>query len=271
MKKKLLLLFIALSIFGCKSISYVQVFETKTNNVKTVDETYLFENDSLTITYNLWRERGLMQFTIYNKLNVPLYIDWRKSSYIDNAVKLNYWEDVERTNAIYASYSYAGSPYTAGSIGSSSTAMIKEERITFIPPKAKYTRSQFYIIPKSFTVLDKKGPYKDVLLKEDSQKTTKVYYKEFSKDETPRAFRNFLTFSLTEDFTQEFYVDNEFYISKILEMERRNFYGNRARYTRPKEGSEVLPFKDDRYFYVNVGERREAKRVKKVIKVDFDD
>ncbi|CAM3459957.1 hypothetical protein [Aequorivita lipolytica] len=117
MIKNLLLFFFTLSLFGCKTTTYVQVFETKANNVKIVDETYLFENDSLKITYNLWRERGLMQFEIYNKLDTPIYIDWRKSSYIDNTVKLNYWEDVERTNALYSSYYYSGFYGSAASVG----------------------------------------------------------------------------------------------------------------------------------------------------------
>lgn len=251
MTKKLLLFFLTLSFFGCKT--YVQVFETKADNVKTVDQTYVFENDSLSITYNLWRQKGLMQFTIYNKLNVPLYIDWRKSSYIDNAVKLNYWEDAERTNALNASYYFDSSLYrTRSSLAASTSTMVKEERITFIPPKSKYARSQFYIIPQSFIVLGKNGPQTEVTLREGSKKTTKVFYKEYGKNNTPRIFRNFLTFSLTESFKEEFYVDNEFYISKILEMEQKNFYGNKAHYSRPDDGIETLPYKDNRYFYVNV-------------------
>ncbi len=272
MTKKLLLFLFALSLFGCKTTTYVQVIETKADNVKIVDDTYVFENDSLKITYNLWRERGLMQFNIYNKLNVPLYIDWRKSSYIDNTFKLNYWEDVERTNALYKSYYFYDLPYnTTASVGNSGTKMVKEERITFIPPKANYTRTKFYIIPRSFIVLDKNGPYTEIPLSNDTQQTTKVFYKEFSKDATPRTFRNFLTFSLTEDFVDEFYIDNEFYISKILEMESKNFYGIREHYTRPAYNAEELPYKDNRYFYINVGERKDEPKAKKVIKVDFDD
>ena len=263
MKKNLLLIFLGITLFGCKS--YVQVFETKANNISVIDDTYVYENDSLKITYNLWRERGLMKFEIFNKLNVPLYIDWRKSSYIDNDVKLNYWEDVERTNSLYASYYFYNSLYRSrASLSASSSTMVKEERITFIPPKSKYSRSQFYILPWSFTVLNKNSPFLEKPLREGTKKTTKVYYKEFDKNNTPRVFRNFLSFSLTEDFSNEFYVDNEFYISKILEMDRDNFYGKRARYTRPEEGAEALPYKDNRYFYINVGERKGEKKVRKV-------
>ncbi len=257
--------------FSCKS--YVQVFETKTNNLKTAEDTYFYENDTLTIAYNLWREKGLMKFEIFNKLNVPLYIDWRKSSYIDNDVKLNYWEDIERTNSLYNSYYFDSSFYrTRASVGATSSTKVKEERITFIPPKAKYTRAQFYIIPYSFIELDKNGLFTEERLRENTKKTTKVFYKEYDINNTPRIFRNFLTFSTTESFDNEFYVDSEFYISKILEMEQSNFYGNRARYTRPEDGTEILPYMDNRYFYINVGKRKGAPQKKsKVRKVDFND
>jgi hypothetical protein len=60
-------------------------------------------------------------------------------------------------------------------------------------------------------------------------------------------------------------------VSKILEMERENFYGNRSQYSRPEDGLEILPYKNNRYFFINVGERREDKTVRKVRKVDFND
>src|SRR5690554_6931785 len=179
MIKKILLLIFACSLVGCRS--FVQVFETKAANLETVDETYVFESDSLKITYNLWKEKGLMKFEIYNKLNVPLYIDWRKSSYIDNDVKLNYWEDVERTNSLYLGYYYESAFLGRRSAGVSNATKTKDERITFIPPKAKYSRSQFYILPRSFTVLNKNSPFTEKVLREGSKKLQKCIIKNLTK------------------------------------------------------------------------------------------
>ena len=36
-------------------------------------------------------------------------------------------------------------------------------------------------------------------------------------------FRNFLTFSFKEDFSTEFYADNEFYVSEMDEMDEKHF------------------------------------------------
>lgn len=140
---------------GCKS--YVQVFNTN-SSIKTNDKGfYIYENDSLKITYSFWKEKGLMTFSIFNKLDEPLYIDWKKSSYIDNSVKLNYWVDEEKSKALisYGSYFYDGPllkpGYTISSTdGASFSSIVKVERITFIPPKSNYYRSQFYILPINF-------------------------------------------------------------------------------------------------------------------------
>ena len=48
----------------------------------------------------------------------PLYIDWKKSSFIDNSNKRNYWIDEEKTDAkvYYGSYYYKGAPIKPGTI-----------------------------------------------------------------------------------------------------------------------------------------------------------
>ena len=204
------------TLFSCKS--YVHLINTNSSIPIEDEGFYVYENDSVKITYRFWKEKGLMTFSIFNKLEKPLYIDWKKSSYIDNSVKLNYWidEEISKTLSVYGSYYY-----NAGGVSASST--VKVERITFIPPASNYYRSQFYILPISFFKLDTKTPYREVPRKDKPKKVTKVYEKTYVKENSPLVFRNFLTFSFSENFDNEFYVDNEFYICEIKEMDRRHF------------------------------------------------
>lgn len=66
MRNLLILTIICLLLLGCKS--YVQVFNTN-SSIKTNDKGfYIYENDSLKITYSFWKEKGLMTFSIFNKL-----------------------------------------------------------------------------------------------------------------------------------------------------------------------------------------------------------
>jgi hypothetical protein len=228
MKKFLLAVAICLLLFGCKS--YVQVFNTKSLIKIDNEGSYVYENDSLKITYSFWQEKGIMSFTIYNKSNKPLYIDWKKSSFINNSVKLNYWIDEEKTKAIsvYGTYFYDGPLLKPGyplinTGGASISSTMKEERITFIPPESNYYRSQFYIFPITAFTMDTKSAFDEVPRKDKPKKRTKVFKATFTKENSPLVFRNFLTFSFYENFDAEFYVDNEFFIQQILEMDRKHF------------------------------------------------
>ena len=271
MKKTILIGLTVFLIYGCKS--YVQVFDTKGTNVNIENEFYVFENDSLKITYSFWTQKGLMTFAIFNKLDKPLYIDWKKSSYIDNSVKLNYWIDEEKKKSLeyYGSYYYDGPLLKPGYAisntgGVSVSSTVKVERITFIPPSSNYYRSQFYILPINFFKLDTKTPFKEVPRNDKPKKKTKVYEKSYSKENSPLVFRNFLSFSFSENFENEFYVDNEFYISDIKEMDKRHFEYNKrdesvklGKFYLTDENGNILKFSDfkkESSFYLYIPKER---------------
>jgi|GEM_PF-413096 len=229
--KIILLVFIFSTILSCKN--YVQVIKTKGTNTELLENLYVFENDTLKIIYSFWHEKGLMSFSIYNKLDKPIYIDWKKTSYIDNGVKLNYWRDEAITNTSFHSYIYSGpglNPYlnsksnTISDInGFAVSNSFKPERVTFIPPKSSYFRSSFYIYPKEYFNLKTNSEFELRERNDDNSKKTKVYFMRFTKENSPILFRNFYTFSLSEKFDTEFFVDNEFWLSEILEMDKRHF------------------------------------------------
>jgi hypothetical protein len=207
-----------------------------------------------------------MAFSIYNKLEKPLYLDWKKSSYIDNSNKLNYWVDEEITKSLatYGSYYYNGPLLQPGfavsasaSLGISTTQKI--ERISFIPPNSFCYRSQFYILPVSKFALQNNSKLTIVQRNDKPKKKTKVFTRNYLKDNSPLVFRNFLTFSSIEDFSKEFYVDNEFYVSCIKEMDTRHFECpkklNRGNFIeKDEEGNFVFirPFKKESSFYLRI-------------------
>lgn len=262
MKRAYPIFYLLLFIAGCQPITYVQLFKTKaTSPIKANDGVYVFENDTVKITYDLWEEHGVLSFKIYNKLNVPIYIDWRKCSYVRNEQKLDYWSDVETTNASteYKTYTWGGSGtyYNNGIIPGSSTVSsnvsrgsanttavkTKPERITFLAPKSEITRKQFKLFPEA-GIRSNPDNVKYIKLKrnDDTTKITTVMYRDYNLDETPLTFRNFLTFSTAENFTNEFYVDNGFYLYRVSTMDVKHFEGkNSMQYD--------SPFVDSRYFY----------------------
>ncbi len=239
------------SFIGC-SPSYVQLYRTQPNNSVSTDSTYRYETDSLVINYSFWYDKGIMAFSIYNKLPVPIYIDWKRSSFISNIYKFNYWSDEVISKGIGvgksmglssssgASYggifryngpvvipylTVSGSNTVSANLSASAyvSKTIKPERITFIPPKSIIYMSPYYLTEKDY--LDKSNTKQTVERRADKpkRKKTTIYSKEFNENNSPLVFRNFLTISTSESFTSEAYVDNGFFVNRILFIDKRHF------------------------------------------------
>jgi hypothetical protein len=233
-----LFLFSILFFSSCTPI-YVQLYKTKSINISNNERSYKFENDSIEINYSFWADKGIMSFSVYNKLSKPIYIDWKKSNFISNNNKFNYWNDEERSKALSASLGYNGGylykgplliPYlsiyesNSASLTANSSITIKPERITFIPPKSVIYKSPYFLTNSSFP--DKTNfETKNESRLNNPKKNTIVFFKSFTKENSPLIFRNFLTFSLSEDFKNEFYIDNEFFVSEVDFIDKRHFEG----------------------------------------------
>ena len=42
------------------------------------------ENNDIKVTYDMWAENGITYFSIYNKADKPMYIDWKRSVFVYN-------------------------------------------------------------------------------------------------------------------------------------------------------------------------------------------
>lgn len=231
-KKYLTLIVFTIFLSSC-SQHFVSLLKTQSSNTFLRDSSLIFENDSVKITYDFWYNRGLLSYSVYNKLNIPLYIDWKKSSYISNENKLNYWVDKEETNtALYfQGLGYNGPLLAPGykataTVGVSSSTKYKEERITFIPPKSYIYKSSFYLIDNSINLPE---PANESIEKKsynpNSTKTEVVKSQDYNKNNSPFIFRNFLSLSTSENFNTEFYVDTDFWVCKIQKMSNQQFTG----------------------------------------------
>lgn len=237
-----MLLLVLIGISSCTM--YYQVADVSSVNIPQHDKTFVFENDTVRITYAFWAEKGILGYTIYNKTDKPIYVDWKKSSYVRNDDKIDYYNENERITATTTTRGRSSSSSVTGQQGAffgntvsgaatyskseSYTSGIKEkqERVTFIAPKSQYTRADFAIgrqngvvfsdTLKSTTIerLDAKGKY------------TRAFIEKFTLDESPIVFRVFLSLSTREDFASEFYIDNGFYVSRVMQINGKQFASN---------------------------------------------
>ncbi|MBV4358273.1 hypothetical protein [Pinibacter aurantiacus] len=188
MKKSAISLLVVVLVFSaCTRIKLVTVDST---NVANKNNTFIFSNDTVSVKYDFWASGGGMNFEIINNTNKPLYFDWKKSAFLPNNKMMSYWKD--ETNTVSTGTS---SYYYGFSTASGKSKSIRKERIGVVPPKASITSHIYTIVPKTQTA-PKVGNY--------------------SYDNSPLKFRNYLVMSFTESFSdQEFYLDNEFFIKEV--------------------------------------------------------
>jgi hypothetical protein len=248
----LLLLFLVSTTVSAQK--YIKVFEAGSNqSIIQENNKVIFENDTIKITYDLWSSYGNISFSVYNKLDVPIYVDWKKSAFIKQEKRHKYWSGKMVTEATSRL-----TPATKKTLAftEGNTTQTQEERIAFIPPHsyienpAKFSILEYgenYIffkdIPLSFEYLSLKDQNKKELKGTEpglvkvlpvnkswgADGTIDIYQVEYSKENSPVSFSNFLTYSTTESFANEHYISNSFYIKRILEMDKKQFLGKEGK------------------------------------------
>lgn len=221
---------------------FIQLVETESVGKDAVSKNGVCENDDIRINYDFWSEDGVTYFSIYNKADKPMYIDWKRSVFVYNDWKNDYWIEKTTTQTYMVP---VGTGKNLGYVPKVST--VWAERYTFIPPHCYVSVPMTYVIlnnglqvstetsssGKTTMVISqslRKQPdaksMKTSIPKSTGKGNTKVWVKTYSNNENNRnRFRNFLTYSFDEKFNTEKYIENDFYVSKVTEMTTKNFNG----------------------------------------------
>ncbi|MBC7553334.1 MAG: hypothetical protein H7257_05095 [Taibaiella sp.] len=207
---------------GCSRFTQVVYVTPTTEDIKNINHFYTYENEDVKVVYWFWAEHGIMSFLLWNKTDLPMYIDWKKSALINNGRRESYYTSKNASN--YKTY---GTTYGLewldvfneyynlnNNSKLSRQGLVKGERVTFIPPKSYITQA-FYNLTANI--------YFDVTDRNTEMETInfcKVYVSRSNKDIT---FRNFITYSFAENFATENYIDNEFHLNKVVTMDNHLF------------------------------------------------
>jgi hypothetical protein len=250
--KNILALILILFLLSSCATQMIQVFDTSTTNTKLVDSNWVFENDTVKIVYSFWESNGKMEFTVYNKLNKPIYIDWKNSSFIYNGNKLDYWIEEQKTSQASSAAYYKGIIFQ----GSSSTT-VKPEKVTFIPPNSLYSRSpKFHLQPTLLVVSHAMENQITVPNYINPKKTDTIIQENFTFSDSPLKFRNYLAFSFSENSESFFFVDDEFYLSSVKEMTHQTFLGIPIKWDDGKPtGYGKSPYQHQTSFYIQFSKK----------------
>jgi hypothetical protein len=221
---------VAISLGACnKKMIQLSLLKPSDSSIVEGKDKYVFENDTVRITYSFWAHHGQFGFSIQNKLSIPIYVDWKKSNLVYNNGPNVYWteETVIKTNSITTGIGFRGSYGVAvGSARKTEESVIRpKERITFLPPSSIIERNEYAIDNAAYYFMNPDIKGETVAHDAKPGKTTIVYKQSFTENVSPIKLTNFLTLSTKESFENEWFIENTFYLKEVAEMELKHFRG----------------------------------------------
>lgn len=232
--KTLLKIFVGIaSIVLFSSCFFYQHVRVASNIPLTDNSEFLLENDSLRIVYSFHGEGGPIHLEIFNKLNMPLSVDWSKSALIKNGQSYSLWKDEARLNGTATEYKIIPQSEIVNSTSNIEGTIARKDRVTFIPPQSKIVANSFTLYKAFFTTPDQAGEKTTFYTSKGESKARKFT---FSKGDTPLNFRIFLYFSVDKSSKMPIQIDNTFWVSdyfttytspKVLNIYLGNQFYNR--------------------------------------------
>lgn len=196
---------ILLSLSACSSWQYMTVNSSQLT--RNDYNQFVFENDTLRLTYDIAGNDGQVTLRAYNKTSEPLTINWQKSAFIRNQQTVSFLNK----DVIIHSHTVHYTRYTSTLIAS----FTLPDSAGFIPPGSE--------VSNDLPTLAKTGPlqvyFPDSLPEKKLAETNGVNivkFKQLRYDEanSPIQFSSYITFSIGHD-NKEFSLTNHFYVSEI--------------------------------------------------------
>ncbi|MDP5170077.1 MAG: hypothetical protein NWR72_07515 [Bacteroidia bacterium] len=202
MNRFVLLLLLSSVLFGsgCQS-TYYQVSKFAYTGENQGDAPHVIDHGDITISYDFWGHRNPVRFTVLNKLDKPIMMDFSQSSLIINDINLPYYQNVSNTTFQAQTdtwgFRYVETEGTATTEGDQATVLIA--------PGSKMTFQEFVLpVPEG---IQKVNAYKTIEL--DS---VAAY-----------SFRNFLCYRVVGEDAQPVFIDDAFTRSKVILVGGANF------------------------------------------------
>ena len=208
--KKLLSLLLPVLLISCTKPLY-HVASVQSEQVKRIEDDFVFENDELRVVYNLWEPGGRMRFLLFNKTDNPLYVDWSKSFFIRNDTKTRYSQLPSLGKQAYAD-----------------TVVYTYQHIRAEPYRTTARNNPFTELPSQAYVAIADFPIQQVVLHAKAKERSFSY----TKENSPLQFGQQLAYSPAKTSADIRFVEHTFWVNKIQLVGGRELtkqYGSRQK------------------------------------------
>ncbi len=201
---------------SCKTYQYGTVSSAKMPmNEK---QEFIYESDSLRLIYNFNGPNAPVNITVQNKLQVPLYIDWRKSAVIINDRAVSYVPSEMRIEGDVQSSSYNSGTRAGGTTfgsGSINATVSLPPAIDFVPPQSFFTRSPIGLTDRH---LDNVPESEFHRLKYQAAEGYNLQVKAaaFTEANSPLRFKSYLTLMVGEVTAKPVSYEHSFFLSQLI-------------------------------------------------------
>lgn len=192
---------------GCNVYQHVRLDSDVPQNDQSE---FLTENDSLSIIYSFNGQSGPIYMEIFNKLNKPFYVDWSKSALIVEGQSYSLWKDEARMSGTSTQFEVITQNGVPGSIGNLDGTIVKNDKVTFIPPLSRVVINSFALQDHFFLAPEEAGVKTKLHTLNGIKKAVKY---SFAKEDSPMNFRIFLSLSMDDRFEKPLQIDNTFWVS----------------------------------------------------------
>lgn len=218
---KRLILITSVISFVIVSCSRYQINTLSSTNTLKNQQTgdFEFENDSVKISYSFYGVNAPVHIQVYNKLNKPLYIDWKRSALIVDDKAVSYAGNEVPISGSTIADTYNWNRNASTTYGSVNAVATLPKDVAFIPPHTQINNDLLTVSKGSINIPDSLMHNKGLLFvdKSNGRDSAKVKAATFSKETSPLKFKSYLTLYTSDNnnMTAVAY-QHDFYVSGLV-------------------------------------------------------
>jgi hypothetical protein len=210
--KKIILPFVFIASVSCTRYQYLTINRVQQDSSDSAD--FSTESDTLRISYSFSGLNGPIQLKIENKLDKPVFVDWKSSALIINGQALSYSGDKINVTGDINGTSYQLTHHFTTSSQTITASASLQAYVQFIPPNS-------FISNTPLGLSDRFIPLPDSIRKTNlglSNGTVVTVKKiNFGANNSPLRFRSYLSVRIGDPSSNPLTIENEFFVSEVLE------------------------------------------------------
>jgi hypothetical protein len=198
---------------SCASYQVLTVSSRETRQNEANE--FVIENDTLELCYNFNGRNGPIKMKIRNKLQQPMYIDWKRSTLIINDRAISYVPGTMAIEGSVSGTSYSWSGDYSRTHGRMNAAAKLPTDVEFIPPQTYVTKTLMGITNQSLNKLPD-SLFSKKRIPAMGKGYEWVQQACFTEESSPLVFRSYLTLMIGDSLPRLVSYQQNFYISELV-------------------------------------------------------